>query len=276
MRWSEDRAANLAEVITELTKTMADEYDVVELLNRLVRYCLELLGFDDAGLVLADLDGQLKVVVSTSEQARFLEILQLHAGSGPCLDCYRSGKSVHVEDLGKNADRWPVLANMARGGGYRAVHAVPLKFRDQTVGAMNLLSAAPFRLELAEYKIARALAEVATLAIVSQRARRRAEQVAEQLQGALNSRVVIEQAKGMLAQQGGLDVVAAFAALRQYARRNNRRLTEVARDVVNGSLSLQEMSGQDTLRAVQTGESIKKKRSSSRSAPHDASGLSGS
>jgi GAF domain-containing protein len=241
-----DRAGELAQAFAELAGALANGYDVVELLDRLIQHCVHLLEVDAAGLVLADSRGALQVMVSTNEQVRFLEVLQLHADSGPCLDAYHTGGPVNADDLAADGGRWPALANTAQHGGYRAVHAVPLKFQDHTLGAMNLFSIEPQSLGSTEQTIAQALAEVATVAILGQRTLRRSERVAEQLQTALNSRVIIEQAKGMLAQQGGgLAMADAFAVLRHYARRNNRRLTEAARAVVDATLTLDLMGKPD-------------------------------
>jgi GAF domain-containing protein len=140
---ADDRVAELAQAFVELAGALADGYDVVELLDRLIRHCVHLLKVDAAGLVLADGSGTLKVMAVTDEQVRFLEVLQLHADSGPCLDCYRSGQPVDVDDLTLDGDRWPALADTIRQGGYHGVHAVPLRFREQTVGAMNLFSSKP-------------------------------------------------------------------------------------------------------------------------------------
>jgi GAF domain-containing protein len=240
---ADGRAAELAQAFVELAGALASGYDVVELLDRLVQQCVHLLAVDAAGLVLTDASGTLKVMAATSEQARFLEVLQLHADSGPCLDCYRTGQPVNVDDLTAEGGRWPGLANTVQQDGYHAVHAVPLRFREQTLGAMNLFTIKPGGLAATDHKIARALAEVATVAILGQRMIRHSGEVAEQLQTALNSRVLIEQAKGMLAQQGGIAMAAAFAVLRQYARRNNQRVTDVAHAVVDATLNLHAMSG---------------------------------
>jgi transcriptional regulator with GAF, ATPase, and Fis domain len=197
----------------------------------------------------ADASGALQVMAATSEQARFLEVLQLQADSGPCLDCYRTGQPVNVDDLTARGGRWPALANTARHGGYGAVHAIPLRFQEQTLGAMNLFSIEPGGLGATDHKITQALAEVATVAILGQRTIRHSGEVAEQLQVALTSRVLIEQAKGMLAQQGGLAMAAAFAVLRQHARRTNQRVTEAARAVVDATLTLDAMGGPDGTRS---------------------------
>jgi GAF domain-containing protein len=239
-----DRVAELARAFAELAGGLANGYDVVDLLDRLVAHCVHLVRVDAAGLVLADAAGALRVMVSTSEQAHFLEVLQLHAAAGPCVDCYHAGRPVNVVDLAVD-DRWPALARTARAGGYRAVHAVPLTFQERTLGAMNLFTCEPVGLGATDHVIARALAEVASVAILSQRELRHFEQVAGQLQQALDSRVVIEQAKGMLAQQGALDVGAAFEILRGHARRHHERLTDAAHAVVDGTLTLDALGGPD-------------------------------
>jgi GAF domain-containing protein len=241
-----DRTGDLAQAFLELGSALANGFDVVDLLDRLIQYCVQLLAADAAGLVLADVSGALRVMAATSEQARFLEVLQLHVNSGPCLDCYHSGRPVTVPNLAATGGHWPVLARSVESGGYRAVHAVPLAFQNQTLGAMNLFNSEPTALNSTDQTIARALTEMATVAILGQRALRRSEQVAEQLQNALNSRVVIEQAKGMLAQQGGLDTGAAFAVLRRHVRGHNQRLTEAAHAVVDGTLTLEAMGGPET------------------------------
>src|SRR4051795_10193681 len=164
----DDRAGELARAFVELAGALANGYDVVELLDRLVQHCVHLLTVDAAGLVLADGSGALQVMAATSARARFLEVLQLHADSGPCLDCYRSGQPVDVDDLTAEGGRWPGLADSARHDGYRAVHAVPLRFQEQTLGAMNLFSIEPGGLAATDHVIARALAEVATVAILGQ------------------------------------------------------------------------------------------------------------
>jgi GAF domain-containing protein len=241
IRRGDDRAAELAQAFVELAGSLADGYDVVELLDRLVRHCERLLAVDAVGLVLADASGALQVMAATSEQARFVEVLQLHADCGPCLESYRTGQPVNVDDLAGERDRWPSLAETIEHNGYRAVHAVPLRFQEQTLGAMNLFGVEPGDLGGTDHKIAHALAEVATVAILGQRTISHSVKVAEQLQTALDSRVVIEQAKGVLAHQGGLAMADAFDVLRGYARRTNKRVTDCARAVVDATLTLDAM-----------------------------------
>jgi transcriptional regulator with GAF, ATPase, and Fis domain len=199
------------------------------------------LDVDEAGLVLADPNGTLRVVASTSEQARFLELFQLQVDAGPCLDCYRTGESVVVSDLDTHAHRWPQFVEYARGEGYRSVHATPLKVPDQTIGALNLFSTERFQAGPTDLMIVRALGDMAAVAVLYQRALQHSELVADQLQNALTSRVVSEQAKGRLAEQGGIDMGAAFAALRGHARNTHQTLSGTAHAVAAGTLTLQQI-----------------------------------
>jgi GAF domain-containing protein len=236
-----DRTPELAEAFVELTGIMAAGYDIVDLLDCLLEHCVRLLDVDEAALVLADGADAIKVAASTSEQTRFLELFQLQIDSGPCLDCFHSGESVTVPDLDTHSHRWPEFSDYARRQGYRSVHATPLKVPGQTIGALNLFANRPSALHPTAVKIAQAFADVGAVAVVYRRALLRSEQVSEQLRGALDSRVVIEQAKGKLAQQGSLDMGAAFAILRQYTRSNNQKLSATARAVVEGTLALDQM-----------------------------------
>lgn len=231
------REQRLTRAFVALADTLVDDYDVIDLLDRLVGYSVELLAADGAGIVLADARGRLRVVAASSEDAQLMELLQLQSDEGPCLECYRTATPVSVPDLGLAADRWPVFLAAARHrAAYRSVHALPLRLRGDAVGALNLFHRRPGPLPEADLALGQALADVATIGILQERAIRRAEIVNEQLQTALHSRVLIEQAKGVLAQRSGLDMDGAFGRLRGYARRGGRRLTEVARQVVDGDL----------------------------------------
>jgi GAF domain-containing protein len=220
--------------------TLVDEYDVIELLTGLVDYAIELLSADAAGILLADHRGQLRVVASTSEDARLTELMQLQADQGPCLECYRSGAPVNVTDLLDAEARWPYFVAAATAAGepvFHAVHAVPLRLRGEAIGAMNLFRHRPGAMDADDLALGQALADVATIAILQERALRRAEVVTEQLQTALTSRVIIEQAKGVLAQHSGLSMQEAFDRMRGWTRSHNRRLSEVARALAERTLS---------------------------------------
>jgi GAF domain-containing protein len=223
----------LAEAFVGLADTLVAEYDVHDLLHRLTTGSVELLPVDAAGLMLSDQRGNLQVMSSSTEQARLVELVQLQADEGPCLDCFRTSRQVATADLA-GPTRWPRFAPQAVAAGYRAVHALPLRLRSETIGVLNLFRTEPGTLVSDDLRIGQALADVATIGILQERALRHKEILAEQLQGALNSRVVIEQAKGVLAERHGVDMAAAFALLRSHARSTNRRLSDVARDVVEG------------------------------------------
>jgi GAF domain-containing protein len=220
-----------------LADSLVDDYDVIELLTRLVGYSVELLSADAAGIMLADPAGELRSVAHSSEDAHSTELMQLQAAEGPCMDCYRTARPVVVEDLSDAGGRWPTFVRHATTALlFRSVHAVPLRFRGEAIGALNLFGRRPGALPDDDLELAQALADVATIAILQERALRRSEDLNVQLQVALNSRVVIEQAKGVLGHHTGLDMDQAFNMMRAYARRNNRRLAEVAREIADRSL----------------------------------------
>jgi len=227
----------LSRAFVKLADTLVDDYDIIDVLDQLVGYCVELLAADAAGLLLVDSRGTLRVVAASSEDANLMELLQLEADEGPCMECFGSGLPVSVTDLGDTTSRWPrFVAAVAQRGAFRSVHALPLRLRGETIGAMNLFHRQPGPLPEADLALGQALADVATIGILSERSIRRGEVLSEQLQTALTSRAIIEQAKGVLAQHGDLSMHAAFDRLRSYARNRNKRLSEVARQVVEDDL----------------------------------------
>jgi GAF domain-containing protein len=230
----------LAEVFVELADTLVAGYDLMEFLQVLAERCAEVLEVDAAGLLLADSGGVLRLVAASTEQARVLELFQIQDDEGPCVDCYRTGEVVVISDTGsaQAAVRWPGFAVAARCAGFAGVHAIPMRLRDEVIGTLNLFRAAPGDLDQAAAQVARALVDVATIGILQERAVRERAVVAGQLQVALNSRVVIEQAKGILAERLKVAPDAAFMLLRRYARDHNRPLTELAGDVIRGSVPI--------------------------------------
>lgn len=232
------REQALADVFVALADTLVDDYDVVELLDQLVHSCVDLLGISAAGLLLDDQRGKLAVVASSNEETRLLEIFQLQSNQGPCLDCVRTGAPVSTGDLSTDLARWPIFVPVALAAGFQAVTALPLRLRHQTIGALNLFKLEAEAVPAADQRLAQALADVATIGILQRRSAHRSSVVAEQLQHALNSRVVIEQAKGVLAERHGVSIDAAFDALRRHARDHNHKLTEVALAVVQDDIDL--------------------------------------
>ena len=231
------REPMLARTFVELADTLVDDFDVVELLTLLVDRCVEILDVSAAGLMLVAPEGDLRVVASSSEAMRVVELFELQSQEGPCLDCYRSGEPVLNQHLGTVDGRWPNFTPVALEAGFRSVHALPMRLRGAIVGALNLFRIDEGPLDATDVLAAQALADVATIAILQHRAALEAQVVNEQLNHALNSRVLIEQAKGVLAERAGLDMEHAFARLRAYARNNNRQLVDVAQDVIDGTLS---------------------------------------
>jgi transcriptional regulator with GAF, ATPase, and Fis domain len=232
------REARLIRSFVRLADTLVDEYDLVELLQWLVEDCVDLLDAGAAGLLLSDQRGHLHVMASSSEQTRLLELFQLQSDQGPCLECFMTGEAVLAADLSDKAHHWPLFAAEAQRQGFRSVHALPMRLRSETIGALNLFRTQAGPLPDADLQVGQALADVATIGILHHRALVLSEVVGGQLQIALNSRVIIEQAKGVLAEREQLDVDHAFGRLRRYARDNNLALLNVARGVVEGALDL--------------------------------------
>ena len=232
------REQSLINAFVGLADTLVDDYDVIDLLDRLVSYSVDLLAADAAGILLADPRQGLQVVASSNEESATLELLQLQADEGPCVECFRTGAPVGVPDLADADDQWPrFISAIAEKGTYRSVHALPLRLRGEAIGALNLFHRRPGALPAADLALGQALADVATIGILQERAIRRGEVVHEQLQTALNSRIIIEQAKGVLSQSGNLSMDAAFDRLRRYSRNHNLRLSDVARQVVDADLA---------------------------------------
>jgi GAF domain-containing protein len=222
----------LSDTFVDLADTMVADFDVIDFLHLLTDRSVALLAASAAGVMLADPRGELRVAAASSEQAGLLELFQLQNDQGPCLDCCRTGRPVTAADLTGPDQRWPRFAQAATQAGFATVEALPMRLRDQVIGALNLFRAEGGPFDAADVRIAQALADVATIGLLHERTVRRREAVAEQLQAALNSRVVIEQAKGKLAERLGIDMDRAFAMIRDYARNTNQHLTDVARDFV--------------------------------------------
>ena len=229
------REALLARTLVELADTLVDDFDVVELLTLLADRCVEVLDVDAAGLMLVAPEGDLRVVASSSEEMRLVELFEIQSQEGPCPDCYRTGQPVMSPDLMDNP-RWPRFGPVALKAGFKSVHAIPMRLRGVTIGALNLFRADAGGLDEADVVAAQALADVATIGILQHRAGLQAHMVVDQLNHALNSRVMIEQAKGMIAERSGIDMGAAFTWLRKHARSHNLLLVDVAQAVIDGTL----------------------------------------
>ncbi len=233
-RVTEMAETQLVDVFVEMADTLVDDFDVIEFLHMLTERCVQLLDISAAGLLLTDGQDTLQLVAASSERTRLLELFQLQTDQGPCVDCFHTGQPVSVADL-PTAGRWPRFTAAAAEVGFAAVHALPMRLRTEVIGALNFFDTNPGALAEGKLRVGQALADVATIGLLQQRAIRRGDMVTQQLQTALNSRVLIEQAKGILAERLHLDVADAFALLRADARNHNRRLSDLAQAIVDGS-----------------------------------------
>ena len=232
------REGRLLETFAVLADTLVDDYDVVDLLQTLVDACRDLLDTTDAGILLADPEGALELISSTSEAADLVEVMQVGAESGPCIECFRSGKPVSLPDIEHAPAEWSEFRRTALENGFAAVEAIPMRLRDVTIGTLNLLRSEPGSPPDDDLAAARAFADVATIGILHERTVRESEVLSTQLQFALNSRVLIEQAKGVVSFTAGVPIDAAFSLIRAYARQHGLRLSDVAGRVVRRELQL--------------------------------------
>lgn len=233
----------LARAFVDISDTLVADFDILDFLTVLAGRCVEFLGVTEAGLMLADADGVLRVAASSSHTMNLLELFELQHDDGPCVDCYRTKAPVREGDLHVALSRWPRFAPEAIAAGFNSAYALPMRLRDQVIGSLNLLRADPGELESDDLLIAQSLADVATIGILQHRAARETQLVSEQLQYALNSRIVIEQAKGVLSETLGVDMDDAFTVMRTYARNHNLRLVEVAGAIADRTLDTDAMLG---------------------------------
>lgn len=232
------RTQLLLDTLTVVADTLVDDFDIVEFLHDLVDRCAAIFDAVDVGLVLADAHGELVVMASNNERLHLIEVLQLSAGDGPCVDAYRSGDVVTAGSIEDIATRWPAFATAARDSGYQSVHAVPLRLRQSTIGSLNFFSDNPGELDAKDVPIAQTIADVATIGLVQERAIREASLAREQLQHALDSRIVIEQAKGIIAHSNNVDIESAWNILRHRARSHQARVSDIAQAIVEGLITL--------------------------------------
>jgi GAF domain-containing protein len=232
----------LTATFVEVADNLVKDYDIADMLHKLVVRCVEIFGVTDAGIMLEDQGGKLKAVASSSEGALSMEVLQLHSESGPCWEAAKTGVPVHVPDLEAEAERWPEYVARGLELGLRSVHALPLRLRDRAMGALNVFRHTKGILAQDDLNAMQALADVATISLLQTRAVEEAEVSADQLQIALESRVVIEQAKGIVSNNLDLDMSRSFQLLRTYARSHNLKLTDVCKQVIDGALSAPELA----------------------------------
>lgn len=230
------READVVKSLVDLADILVADYDVIDLLTGLADRCVQLLGASAAGVMLASANGDLRLVASSSEAMRVVELFELQAKEGPCLDAFRTGERVAHENLTAGVGRWPRFATVALEAGFRSVFALPMRLRDTTIGALNVFSVEQTPMDEADVLVARAFADLATISVQQQRAVADSQRLNEQLSQALTSRILIEQAKGVVFERAGIDMAEAFSRLRAYARDQNLRLTDVAQAAIDGTL----------------------------------------
>jgi hypothetical protein len=251
---TDSRERQISEAFVGLADAMVQGVEAVDLFGRLTADCARLLDIASAGLLLADSREVLHVVAASSERTRNLELYQLQREQGPCLDSYRDGVLVLAEDLSAESERWPQFVAAATQAGFASVHALPLRLQGHALGTLGLFGSTVGRLNQDDLALGQALAHVACIALVAERAAADVSLVNEQLHKALTSRVLIEQAKGVLSQVGGLEMDDAFATLQRYARDNNQKLTDIARRVVDRQLRGRELLDHAVARGVLSGK----------------------
>lgn len=224
----------LTDVFVEVADTLITDFDLVDFLHKLTDHAAAVSGAEAVGLMLADQQGQLRYMASSNESGKMLELFQLQNAEGPCLDCYSTRAPVINADLASASDRWPNFAPAAIAAGFQSVHAFPMRLRDTVIGALNLFGRADEEFKDQDVRVVQALADVATIGLLQERSIARSDALTDQLQGALDSRIVIEQAKGALARQEGSTPSEAFERMRNEARRSQRRLVDVATEVISG------------------------------------------
>jgi transcriptional regulator with GAF, ATPase, and Fis domain len=234
-------AQRLATVFVEVADTLVDDFDVIEFLHMLTDRVAGLFGTGQVGLMLADHRDRLTFMAASDESARLMELFQLQHDDGPCLDAFRTARPVINVNLAAAADQWPKFAPRASQAGFQSVHAFPLRLRKQVIGAMSVFGSTT-ELDDTNTRIVQSLADVAVIGLLQERAIRCGEILTEQLQRALTSRILIEQAKGIVAQARGVSPDDAFHLIRHYARSHSRRLSDVAGSIVTNLPALPDLT----------------------------------
>lgn len=223
----------LTDLFVEVADTLVTDFDLVDFLHKLTDHAAAVSGAEAVGLMLADHHGKLRYMASSNETGKMFELFQLQNSEGPCLDCFSTGEPVINADLASASDRWPHFAPAAIAAGFQSVHAFPMRLRDEAIGALNIFGRADVEFQDKDVRVVQALADVATIGLLQERSIAKADDLAVQLSGALNSRIVIEQAKGALAQMEGTTPTEAFELMRSQARSSHRRLVDVAAEVLD-------------------------------------------
>ena len=235
------REARISAAFVSVADTLTTEYDMVDLLHTLVSECAGILGMEAGGLMLVDGNGDLQLMTSTSEAADLVEVMQLAAAAGPCIDCFRTGVAVSVREISES-QQWPKFRTTAMEQGFHSVLATPMKLRGKILGTMNLFGITAGEVTARDAAVAQALADVATIGILQERVIQEGHLIEAQLHRALDSRILIEQAKGVIANELSLSMDDAFNLLRKYARDRNLTISSVSEQVSNRAISVRQVA----------------------------------
>jgi hypothetical protein len=230
------RDRNIIHYFVDIADNLVEDFDVVEVLTGLTHRCVDMLGISAAGVMLASPPGELRLVATSSEAMQLVELFELQAQEGPCLDAFHTGEPVEHEILRHESGRWPRFSIVALEAGFQSVFALPLRLRETTIGALNLFSMGESPMAEADVVVAGGFADLATISVIQHGAAIEAQRINEQLSQAITSRIVIEQAKGVISERARIDLSEAFSRLRNYARRHSIRLADVAQSAIDGTL----------------------------------------
>ena len=232
-----EKERRLNDAFATLTHTLVHDYDFVELLQNLVEICKDITGAAEVGLLLADETNQLEVVASTRENGDLVETMQRGADAGPCHSCYLTGNIVTDPSIADSPPEWAEFRDAALALGLESVVAIPMRFRETTIGVLSLYGDHTTHLDERDLRAAQTLADAATISILHERVLHESDLLQQQLSLTLNARVLIEQAKGVLAQLHGIHPEDAFIQIRDYARSRKQNVNDVAAQLVNRTLS---------------------------------------
>ncbi|WAU85992.1 GAF and ANTAR domain-containing protein [Streptomyces sp. Qhu-G9] len=232
-----NRERQLAKAFVDLADTYASEFDPLHLFNRLVHTCVELLEVDAAAVMIADARGSLKTMAATNEEAAFVELLQTQTGSGPCMDCYRTGEAHSVPDITAERERWPKLVTAMTDAGYRSLQTVPVRLHERPLGGLTLLNTRAGAMPNDDAHLAQALADSAALALMHWSTEpTRSDDVITRVQSAIAVKAILEIAKGMIAEYTGGTIAEAGQLLADYARRHRVSLAETVHALVSRTM----------------------------------------
>ena len=212
--------------------------DVLDAMDRVIDACVRFTSATEAGVVLADADGSLNVIASSSERTSDAEEAQLGTDEGPCLDCYRSGTTIDVPDVSTHEAEWPTFARTMRERGLVGTFAEPIRLRAATIGSLCVFADHGRGHDDRDVVLLQLLADAASAALARQRGTGPLRTLDEQVEDAIEARVTVEQAKGALAHRRGVRIDEAFQLIRRAGQGAGRGIREVAEDIVRRGADL--------------------------------------